>query len=513
MPLHAILFGIVAPSISLCQTLERGNKTLLWQESVPPSLNKTRSFFVFVHDTLLTRRGVVAYLPIIIATVCMFCGASWQIFLPKTDPARYQCYALTFWLGSNATKLLPSTQCSFLALSSMQPAFHMLPKEYPALTILPFSLALLAPLAYYQLFFALLMSLIMVLVYWLLLRFGPKGAALVFAFYMFIGAIATAQVRYDLIPAVLTLLCVIAAERKHWTAAYVALAFGVLFKIYPILLLPALFLAEQHSYGRLKLLPAHGNVTQLPGQFWLLLQSAKRWHWHNFAFFVSLVGGVTGFFALFNFQGAVLDQITYFVSRPIQVEAAGSSLLWLGSHFGFPVSIDDHFGSLNLLSSLGGIVGMLGTCLLLSGVVYTLWLQWSGKLDIAQACIALLLVFVASGKVFSPQYLIWLIPLLTYAGVFDGMSLLMWSAVSLATTYIYSYLYTRPVATLLDIPYIPGFIEAVTLRNTFFVLFTLAYLFNWFQVRERKPLQVTLQDERTFPLYEEGETRNREVHA
>src|SRR5260370_8646975 len=127
----------------------------------------------------------------------------------------------------------------------------MLPIEYPPLSLLPFSLGLLVPLAYYQFAFALLMALVAVLIYWLLLRHGPRGAALIFALYLFIGALATAQVRFDLLPAALTLLCLIPAERKRWTWAYVALAFGVLIKLYPLLLLPPLFIAEQHARGRL----------------------------------------------------------------------------------------------------------------------------------------------------------------------------------------------------------------------------------------------------------------------
>src|SRR5260370_28651747 len=91
------------------------------------------------------------------------------------------------------------------------------------------------------------MALPTVLIYWLLLRYGPRGSALVFALFMLIGAWATAEGRFDLVPAALTLLCVLAAERKHWTAAYIALAFGTLLKIYPILLLPALFIAEHRA--------------------------------------------------------------------------------------------------------------------------------------------------------------------------------------------------------------------------------------------------------------------------
>ena len=50
-------------------------------------------------NALLAKSGMLAYMPIIIVVILMFCGASWQIFWPSTDAARYQCYALTFWLG------------------------------------------------------------------------------------------------------------------------------------------------------------------------------------------------------------------------------------------------------------------------------------------------------------------------------------------------------------------------------------------------------------------------------
>jgi len=53
------------------------------------------------------------------------------------------------------------------------------------------------------------------------------------------------------VPAGLTLLCVIAAEQRRWKLAYVALALSFLLKIYPLLLLPPLFLAEQLTEGRL----------------------------------------------------------------------------------------------------------------------------------------------------------------------------------------------------------------------------------------------------------------------
>ncbi|GCE16275.1 hypothetical protein [Dictyobacter kobayashii] len=137
--------------------------------------DKVKLFYIKTQQQLSQRGGVVGTYPLLIITVLMFLGAAAQSYWPATDPARYQCYALTFWLGSSATHLLPSVQCTFLDLSVTRPAFHMLPREYPPLTLLPFSLPLLVPLPYYQIAFAFLMCVTILLVYWLLLRYGPRG--------------------------------------------------------------------------------------------------------------------------------------------------------------------------------------------------------------------------------------------------------------------------------------------------------------------------------------------------
>jgi hypothetical protein len=418
----------------------------------------------------------------------MFCVASWQFFWLNTDPARYQCYALTYWLGSNAVHVLPATQCSFLHISTVaQPPFHLLPIEYPPFTLVIFSLALLAPVLFYQLVFAVLMGLTSVFIYWLLLRYGPRGATLAFAFYLLIGAWAIAVERFDLVPAALTLLCLIAAERKHWTSAYVALAFGVLLKLYPLLFLPALFLAEQQGARRFHTPPGSLSLTTLPGELWRTLQGLRRWRWHNMLIFSGILLAVTGFFALFDFQGAVLSQLSYFANRPVQVEAAGSTLLWLGTLLGFPVRIVFSFGSVNITSALTGPVAILFETLFVVGYFFTMFLQWRGKLDLVQACLALLLVFIVTGKVFSPQYLIWIIPLLAYSGAFNRLWLAAWGSISLLTMLIYHFLYALN-RDAVKVPYIPGFIQVVTVRNTLFLLLTLAYLFNWFHTRQRKAL-------------------------
>jgi len=351
-------------------------------------------------------------------------------------------------------------------------------------------LALLAPLAYYQIVFAVFMALAGVLIYWLLLRYGPRGAGLAFALYMLIGAAATAEGRFDLVPVALTLLCLIAAERKHWTSAYVALAFGFLLKIYPLLLLPTLFIAEQQDAQRFYNPQEPLTLKSLPGEIWHTLQGIRHWHWKNTLIFFGIILVVTGFFALFDFKGAVLSQLSYFANRPVQVEATASPLLWLGTLLGYPVQSVYTYGSINFVSALGGPVALVFELLFVLGYIYAIFLQWRGKLDIVQAFIALLLVFIVTGKVFSPQYLIWIIPLLAYSGAFDAFWLVTWGAISILTTMIYPYFYTRTTNGL-EAPFVPGFMQSVTARNALFVLLTLAYLFNWLYARRRKPLPQT----------------------
>ncbi len=429
------------------------------------------------------------YLPILVTVGLLFCGASWQLFQFHTDAARYQCYALAFWRGSQGIHLVPGIQCAFLTQfgvsSGTFAAFQVVPFEYPLLTLSLFSLPLLVPVAYYQVAFALCMALAAVGIYWLLLRFASRRAALACAFYLLLGAWATAEGRFDLLPAGLTLLSLIAAERRRWTLAYLALCFGFLLKIYPLLLLPALFLAEQSVAERLYRPAASLTLRSLPVELWRTLRGCGGWRWTNALLFLSVALVVSGLFALCNFQGAVVSQLSYFATRPVQIEATGSVLVWLGTLLGHPASVVYSFGSINVVSDLDGKVALLSeVCFVLGYAVAILW-QWRGKLDVVQMYIVLLLIFVVTGKVFSPQYLIWLIPLLAYSGAFSRLWLLLWGAISLMTTGIYPYFYELVKDGRL-VPSLPGFIELVTLRDLLLLLLTLGLLFNWWQLNRRR---------------------------
>jgi hypothetical protein len=437
-------------------------------------------------NRLLARQGVVAYLPIIVAVLLLFLGASWEFFLVHAAVAQYACYALTFWHGGGGVNLYPPVaHCDLLPGATLSlPPFHALPIEYPPLTLVLYSLPLFVPLHYYTIGFAVLMALAIYCIYWLLLRYATLDAGLAFAIYMLIGAWGIAVGRFDIVPAMLTLICVIAAERKRWTYAYIALAFAVLLKIYPLLLLPSIFIAEQMEARRFYTPRKQLNLASLPGELWQTFRGVRRWHWKNTVLFFAILLGVTGFFALLNFQGAVLSQLSYFANRPVQIESLGSPIIFLGAHFGYPVQVVGSFGSVNVVSGLEEGVEFFLDVLLVAGYLYTLFIQWRGKLDVTQAFIAVLLVYIVTGKVFSPQYLMWLIPLLAYSGAYNRFWLIVWVPISLLTTYIFPYIYISPLKV--PVPYKPGFIESVTARNALLVVLTLAYLFNWWQVRSTR---------------------------
>jgi hypothetical protein len=138
------------------------------------------------------------------------------VYLAPNDVSRFQCYALAFWWGGPGVSSLPAPQCAFLNISSLQPAFHITPLEYPPLALAIFSAPLLVPAPYYGLTFALMMTAIAVLIGWLLKRYQSQAAVTRFALLLVVGATPFFQLRYDLFPAACMLVCLIAAERRRW---------------------------------------------------------------------------------------------------------------------------------------------------------------------------------------------------------------------------------------------------------------------------------------------------------
>src|SRR5579859_6154971 len=408
----------------------------------------------------------------------LFWGASSQFSNKYNDATRYQCYGIAFWQGKAAlvAQGLDSnaqSQCAFLDTSSsstlaqkMQArhfpsflislvqsqsstqAFHALPPEYPLLTLAIFSPPLFTSGLGYQVVFAFLMFVVAAIIYLLIARYRSRPAAIVFAFYIAVGSWATALSRFDLVPAALTLGAVILAARVRWNWAYALIALATLLKFYPAIFIPILFIAQQK---------------QISGSW-------KVWQrWQGLALFVALCAGVTLVSLLLN-VGNTLYPINYFLSRPIQVESLPGTLLWLGQFVHYPAQYIFTYQSLNFSSLLAHKVSLLSTFLLVVGLLYTFWLQWRGKLDLYTASLVTLLVVVILGKVFSPQYLIWITPFIAYIGKQNWKWVLSWGAVCALTTFVFPFNYV-------DIPHIDHIYPAIIARDLIILGITLVLLY------------------------------------
>jgi hypothetical protein len=413
---------------------------------------------------------------------------TWQMFRPYTDVAKYQCYVAAFLHGLPALRQFPPDQCSFIThpdpslkymtraqiLQKMQKyhlppmlisivqaqdpdqSFHALPREYPLLTLLPFSISAIGPADFYQVRYALLMELLAVGSYLLLVRFCSRKAAVAAAFYLVAGGWATVAGRFDLVPAFLTLVALLFTTRKHWNWAFAFLAFATMAKYYPAILLIPFLMAQQFT----------ASGTWYSWRRWLPL-----------AIFVAICAVLTIASLLLSVEGT-LGTFSYFGNRPIQVESVASSLVWIASHLGIHIErFEKTYGSLNVFSPISGTVSLLVSILFVAGIVYTYWLQWRRKIDLGLSCVLILLIVLLTGKVFSPQYVIWIAPLIAFVGEADWRWVLPWGLISLLTTWIYPLIYTM-TKTLSLVPLLPIFYPVVTIRNLLLLGFVLVLLFN-----------------------------------
>jgi hypothetical protein len=440
----------------------------------------------FIQQALSARKGFLAYLPLILALGALLTVAMTEAYFGNLDVVEYQCYAKAFWFGAKPTQSVSAPACQFIPQISQ---YHTLPSEYPPLALIVFSLPLLVPGVGYPLMFALFMAATTALIYWLLLKYGVSGAANVFAVCLVAGCMGTGLSRFDMVPAGLCLLCIILAEHKRWGLAYAVLAVGVLIKIYPIVILPILFLAEQHQqagsffpYQSIRLKTAGSVLLQT-------FRNIRRWRWKNALMFSGLVLGVTIFFGALSSKG-VFSWISYLFRRPFEVGSTGSSLLWLTSLAGVTVTWKTTYGSMNTFSPIEGTVAFIFGFLFWMGYIIILLRQSQGKLKLVEACIAALLVMIATSKVFSPQYLLWLIPLLAYRANGNRRLWLIWGAIFVLTSLIYPVYYGF-LSIINDPARVPGFLPVILLRDGLLVLLTAAYLFNFLKLREPLPHSVS----------------------
>jgi hypothetical protein len=117
--------------------------------------------------------------------------------------------------------------------------------------------------------------------------------------------------------------------------------------------------------------------------------------------------------------GGVLASFTYHLERPLQIESVLGTPLLLGQAIGSTrVDIVTSYGSQGIASPTADTVASVGTVLMIVALLGVTGLAWRRRRLLAErpellpvAALAFVLAGMAFGKVLSPQFLIWLVPL------------------------------------------------------------------------------------------------------
>jgi hypothetical protein len=286
-----------------------------------------------------------------------------------------------------------------------------------------------------------------------------------------LGAVALAPLllgsvvlsRFDYWPAALTGLSVALLVARRRRSAAVAIGIGVAAKVYPGVLLPLLLVDAWRARGPREAI----RCAALSVATTLL-------------FFVPfLLIAPHGVWASAQKQ----------TGRPLQIETLGSSVLMIAHNlFGLRVSMESSFGSQNLDSRFSGVAATLTTLLQL-GALLAIWGLYArskgGREETLASAAAAVTAFVAFGKVLSPQYLIWLIPLVPLVGGRRGLAAgaLLLTALGLTSAYFPHHYWT--FVSTLDPPYTSYLFE----RNL--VLAALVVVLAWPGAREEPELART----------------------
>jgi uncharacterized membrane protein len=198
---------------------------------------------------------------------------------------------------------------------------------------------------------------------------------------------------YDLFPALLTIAAVLAFLRGKERTAYVVLALAVAAKVFPLVLLPLALIETWERGGR------------------DAVRRALAWF-----------GGALVLVHLpFAVMGPGGLRFSYWVQlkRGLEVESLGGGILLVLDRLGVHhVALRDAApGSRDAVGSLATAVGVISSLAVVVAVLYVAWVYLNGRRDLLLAAAAAVTAFVAFNKVLSPQYVVWLVPLVPAAGL------------------------------------------------------------------------------------------------
>ena len=194
--------------------------------------------------------------------------------------------------------------------------------------------------------------------------------------------------RYDLWPGALTAGALAALVSRRLRLGHGLLGVGIAAKVWPGVLVPLALAYVWKARGRGEALACLGVLAGVVAAIVLP--------------FVAIA------------PAGVWNSVVRQATRPLQVESLGAALLVASRHvLGTGVTMVSNHGSQNLGGSAADAIGAVQSVLQIAallGIWFAFARRPASREDLVRFSAAAVVAFVAFGKVLSPQFLIWLIP-------------------------------------------------------------------------------------------------------
>jgi hypothetical protein len=195
--------------------------------------------------------------------------------------------------------------------------------------------------------------------------------------------------RYDFWPAALVAAALAAFLSGRARAGFAVIALAAAAKVYPLVLLPL-------------------------AAAWVSRRDGRREAAVGLAVFIAALAVVVLPFAVLA-PGGLVDSLGRQLGRPLQIESLGAAVLLALEQVGaYSATVVSSHGSQNLAGQVPAALAAIQTALQALAVL-VVWLVFASRAsardELAIASAAAVAAFVAFGKVLSPQFLVWLVPL------------------------------------------------------------------------------------------------------
>jgi hypothetical protein len=349
------------------------------------------------------------------------------------------------------------------------PPYSGFPYEYPPLTILLWVIpAFVSKLGVsFEVAFRALMALFdvgcLLLVYFISRELFPgqrQKAHSAIGLYLALSAISFQLIydRLDIAVAFYMLLAVFLALKARWAWAYIAVILGVFTKLTPAILLPLIAIYQFRTQRKLAGIVRDLGATVICGVILLIVTAVIFGDWWSY-------------------------MLQYHGRRGIQIETLYASIVMIANMLGIKATVGHQYGAFQISSPFTEILAMVSPALVavsILGIYTAFFMAVKGKregdyrLNFITASLLTLTAFVIFNKVFSPQFILWLIPFAAIAIICSPnmtWEMSLWILAVVGTTIIFPYQY-KELVRLENVP-----VTILFLRNACLFIIAASGLF------------------------------------